>query len=213
MPQFKSLPRALRALILTVAVGALFVLIVINIPGVVSTTFERFSGFLGGEGPKEAGTQERSSVGEGEYLSMVGEIQAGSEESFRDTDARFSRFDSLTSDDLERMRTNADGLRGYLDQVDNLDPPERYEGHYELFRAAIDDFYQAAELAHSLGSNPASLTKSSLDEYRLYRDRATSGLQQANEVLDQVSNLTGSSTTTIEDMTVSQLFDPERSVT
>ena len=205
MPRFKSLPLTVRVLILAAALGILLVIVVINLPGIATATFERFSGFLGG-GPQQVGTQERTSPQADDYPSVIKDIQAKSEESFQDTDHRFSRFDSLTSSDLEKMKTNYNDLGSYLDETDNLDPPEKYKDQYELFSSAIADLYQATWLAYSLASDPGSLTKPKLDEYHSYADRATSNLQQSDEILSQ-GNLKGSSTTTIEGTTVAQLFD------
>ena len=207
MPRFKSLPLSLRVLILTIAVGALLVLVAINIPAILATTFERFSGFLGGVEPQQVSTPEYTSTPENDYVSAVKDLQTKSEESSNDSDDRFSRFDSLTSNDLKKMKTDSDNLKDYLNQVDNLDPPEKYKSHYDLFRSAIDDLYQATELAYSLASDPGSVTKSRLDEYRSYVNRANSNLEQADEILERESNFTGSSTTTIEGVTVAQLFD------
>jgi hypothetical protein len=205
MPRFKSLPLTLRVLILVVALGIVLLIVAINLPGIATATFERFSGFLGG-GPQQVGTQERTSSQADDYPSEIKDIQAKSEESFQDTDNRFARFDSLTSSDLEKMKTDYNDLGSYLDETDNLDPPEKYKDQHKLFRSAIADLYQAAGLAYSLASNPGSLTKSNLDEYHSYADSATSNLQQSDEILGQ-ENLKGSSTTTIEGMTVAQLFD------
>jgi len=205
MPGLKSLPAALRVLILVVVFIALLLLIITNTPAIVTTTSERFFGFLEGGGSQEP-TTEATITTKDEYLSIVEELQTSSEENFRDTEARFSRFDSLTPDDVERMKTNSSDLRSYFDQAEALHPPEEYKDHYELFRTAVADLNQAAELAYSSASNPSSLRKADLDQYRRYRANGISGLQQANEVLSQKSNFTDSSITTIEDVTVAELF-------
>lgn len=114
---------------------------------------------------------------------MVEDVQSKSVESFMESDERFSRFDTLTSDDVEVMKTDSDTLKGYLDQVDDLGPPEKYKDQYGLFRSGISDLYQATELAYSLAANPRSVTKSGLNEYDLFVERAASELQQSNEIL------------------------------
>jgi hypothetical protein len=211
--RFTSLPLALRVLILVVALGA-FVILTAGIPTIATTTFERFSSFLGGEGSQQANAPQGSSA-EDEYLATVEDIQTKSVDSFLDSDDEFSHYDSITPDDLEKMKTDYDALGDSVSQVGSLDPPDRYKGQYELFRLAITELYQATELAYSLASDPGSLTRSSIDEYQLRVDRAASLLQQSNESLGQnyktikaqKGNLTGSSTTTIEGTTVAQLFD------
>ncbi len=180
--RFASLPLALRVLILVVALGALLV-VVAGIPMLTATTFERFSGFLKGGEPQRAGTGKSAPLREDEYLSAVERIQAGSVQAHRGIDERFRRFDSLSSADVEEMGAGYDALGGYLARADALDPPEGYEGQYELFRSAIGDLEQAAGLAYSMASDPGSVTKSRLDEYDLLVDEAGSRLQQSNEAL------------------------------
>jgi hypothetical protein len=211
--RFTSLPLALRVLIVVGALGAVLILTA-GIPTIATNTFERFSSFLGGEGSQQVNAPKDTS-GEDEYLTAVEDIQTKSVDSFLDTDDKFSHFDSITPDDLEKMKTDYDALGDSVSQVGSLDPPDRYKGQYELFRLAITELYQAVELAYSLASDPGSLTRSSIDEYQLRVDRAASLLQQSNQSLGQnyktikseKGNLTGSSTTTIEGTTVAQLFD------
>ncbi len=195
MQWFNSLPVAARVVISVVALGVLLLLIT-GITGMATDTLERFSGFLGTEEPRqeprqvgtEEDTQEPTRVedapmAEDEYLATVERLQVISVETFLDTDEKFSRYDSVTSDDLEQMQANADALEGYRARADALVPPEEYEAQHEVFRSAIAELSQAAGLAHSLTADPSSLTSSSLDEYELHVDRAASGLRQSNESL------------------------------
>lgn len=211
--RFISLPLALRVLILGVALGTLLILTA-GIPTIANTTFERFSSFLGREGSQQANAPQGASA-EDEYLSMVEDIQTKSVDSFLDSDDKFSHFDSITSDDLKKMKSDYDAVGDAESQVGSLDAPDRYKSQYELFRLAISELYQATEMAYSLASDPGSLTRSSIDEYELHVDRAASLLQQSNESLGQNyktidgenTNVTGSSITTIEGTTVADLFD------
>lgn len=199
--RFISLPLALRVLILVIALGALLILAT-GIPTIATKTFERFSGFLAIEAPQQNTTQGDTSR-ENQYLTAIEDIQTKAVESFVDSDDRFSHYDSVTPDDVEKMKTNYDALGNYLSQVDSLDPPDSYKLQYELFRSAITELYQAAGLAYSLAADPGSLTKSSLDDYDLHVDKAASLLRQSNESLGQDyktiedgrSNPTSSSTT------------------
>jgi hypothetical protein len=207
---FEALPPALRVLVLVGAL-AVSIFLLIQIIAMASTTLERFSNIVGNT------SEERTSVGEDKYLSMVEQLQTSSVESFLESDGKFSHYDSITSDDLDTMKTNYTTIGDNVDQIDNVEPPEGYESQYNLFRAGIDDLYQAANLAYSLSADPSSVTKSALDEYNLYASRADSNLQQSNETLGQnyivtgsTRHLTGSSTTTIKDITLTQLFDSSK---
>jgi hypothetical protein len=191
MQRFNTLPVALRVLISVVALGVLLVLIT-GITGMASDTFERFSGFLGngepaqdgaGEGTEEPIRKEDALTPEEEYLATVERLQAVTAETFLDTDEKFSRYDSITSDDIEQMKSNSDALEGYRARASNLAPPKRYENQHEVLRSAIAEMHQAADLAYSLTADPSSLTRAALDEYELHVEKAASGLRQSNESL------------------------------
>jgi hypothetical protein len=167
-----------------VALGALLILIT-GIPALINRTSERLSGFLDGEQTQQLDTREPTSLQEGEYLNVVEDVQVGSVESFLNINEEFSQFDSITAEDVKDMEANRNTLKGHLNRVNDLDPPEEYKDHYELFRLAIADLDQAAELAYSMSADPTSLTQSGLDEYRLLVNRANSRLQQSNDILDR----------------------------
>ena len=99
--RFTSLPVALRVLVVAVTLGALLVL-VMGLPTIATNTAERFSSFLGGEEPRQANSQADASAQEGDYLTMVEDIQAGSVDSFLDSDETFTRYDSVTPEDHEQ---------------------------------------------------------------------------------------------------------------
>ncbi len=191
MQRFNTLPVALRVLISVVALGVLLLLIT-GITGMASDTFERFSGFLGNGEPKQDGTgegtqeptrEEDALTPEEEYLDTVERLQFVSAETFLDIDEKFARYDSISSDDIEQMKTNSDALEGYRARADDLVPPERYKDQHKVLRSAIAEMHQAAELAHSLTADPSSLTRAALDEYELHVEKAASGLRQSNEIL------------------------------
>jgi hypothetical protein len=191
MQRFNTLPVALRVLISVVALGVLLLLIT-GITGMASDTFERFSGFLRNDEPKQDGTgegnqeptrEEDALTPEAEYLGTVERLQAVSAETFLYIDEKFTRYDSITSDDIEQMKSNSDALEGYRARADDLVPPEKYEDQHVVLRSAIAEMHQAAELAYSLAADPSSLTTAALDEYELHVEKAASGLRQSNEIL------------------------------
>jgi hypothetical protein len=208
-----SLP--LRVLILIIALGT-SVFFVVGILGMAATTFERLSGFFENERQQADVAQEDTSLGEDEYLSLVEQVQNNSVEGMRESDAKLSHYDSITSDGLKTMKNTYDTLGEYSSQLDTLEPPQKYQKHYEVFRAAIADLYQASKLAYSLAADPSSVSKSGLDKYHSYVNEADSNLQLSNTILGQnyetlegvqENGLEGSSTTTIDGTTVEQLFD------
>jgi hypothetical protein len=120
---------------------------------------------------------------EAEYLSQVGDIQNNCVEIFLNSHAKLLRYDMLTTDDVTEMQANKSALREYADQVDALNPPQRYVGQYEVFRPAIDELHEAAQLAYSLVADPTAATKTEFDEYDRRVSEAAGSLQQSNEIL------------------------------
>lgn len=135
---------------------------------------------------KEAGTgqkEDASQQDEAEYTSKVGDIQSKSVETFLDTHERLLRYDALTADDVEEMQANQAALQGYTDQVRELNPPRRYGEQYEVFRSAINELYQAAQLAHDLAADPTAATQSGFVEYDRHVNQAATYLKKSNEML------------------------------
>ncbi len=129
---------------------------------------------------EEAAQQE-----EAEYINKVGDIQGKAVEISLDSHNKLLRYDVLTNDDLQELRANEAALREFADQVVNLDPPQKYEGQYEVFRSAIDELHAAAQLAYELVADPTAATKLSFDEYDRRVAEADDGLQESNERLGQ----------------------------
>lgn len=129
---------------------------------------------------EEAAQQE-----EAEYISKVGDIQGRAVEISLDSHNKLLRYDVLTNDDLQELRANEAALREFADQVVNLDPPQGYEGQYEVFRSAIDELHAAAQLAYELVADPTAATKLTFDEYDRRVAEADGGLQESNERLGQ----------------------------
>jgi hypothetical protein len=120
---------------------------------------------------------------ETEYVSKVGEIQASSVETFMDSHDLIVRYDAVTADDVEEMQRNQAVLQDITEQVADLDPPQRYGEQYEVFRSAINELHEAAQLAYSLAADPTAATQSGFDEYDRHVNEAAAGLQRSNEIL------------------------------
>ncbi|HSL01116.1 MAG TPA: hypothetical protein VK869_12330 [Rubrobacteraceae bacterium] len=132
-------------------------------------------------GPKDAAPRQD----EAEYEREVGEIQAGSVETFLDTHGKLLRYDALTAADVEEMQDNQDTLQRYVEQAGELDPPQKYREQHEVFRSAVDELNEAARLAHDLAADPTTATQSGFEEYDRHVDEAAAYLQRSNEALDR----------------------------
>jgi hypothetical protein len=132
-----------------------------------------------GPGQKENASQQD----EAEYTSKVGDIQSKSVEAFLDSHERLLRYDALTAEDVEEMQANQAALQGYTDQVRELDPPRRYGEQYDVYRSAINELYQAAQLAHDLAADPTAATQSGFKEYDRHVNEAATYLKKSNEML------------------------------
>jgi hypothetical protein len=191
--------RSLAARVLVYSVAAILAFAVAA--GVGATVVLMLQGDLGlpaREEPQPAGEQgntpqrqgaasdrseDASQQDEAEYTSKVGDIQSKSVETFLDSHDRLLRYDALTADDVEEMQANQAALQGYADQARELDPPRRYGEQYEVFRSAINELYQAAQLAHDLAADPTAATQSGFEEYDRHANQAASYLKKSNEML------------------------------
>ena len=159
-------------------------------------TEQREAGSQEGSQPRQADSQEGSQprqagkgkgapdrLTEAEYVSTVGRIQSEAVRTLLDSHDKLLRYDILTTDDVREMRANESALRGFAARVDGLDPPRRYVGQYEVFRSAINELHEAAQLAHSLVADATVATKADFDEYDRRVSEAAGSLQQSNETL------------------------------
>jgi hypothetical protein len=121
--------------------------------------------------------------GRSNYVDEVGEIQARSVTTFSDSHEMFLRYDALTSGDVEKLRADQAALKGFTDQADALDAPQRYEEQRDVFRSAIDELHQAAQLSYVLAADPLSATQGDFQQYDHLVDEAAAGLQRSNEIL------------------------------
>jgi hypothetical protein len=129
---------------------------------------------------EEEAARQQSEV---EYLGHVGDIQSNCVEVFLDSHDKLLQYDMLTADDLAEMQVNESALRGCVNQVDDLDPPRRYAGQYEVYRSAMNELHEAAQLAYSLVAYPIAATKTDFDEYDRRVSEAAGRLQQSNKIL------------------------------
>jgi hypothetical protein len=127
----------------------------------------------------QASPQDRRS----NYVDEVGEIQARSVTTFSDSHEMFLRYDALTSGDVEKLRADQAALKGFTDQADALDAPRMYEEQRDVFRSAIDELHQAAQLSYVLAADPLSATQDDFEQYDHLVNEAAAGLQRSNEIL------------------------------
>jgi len=136
---------------------------------------------------KEAGTEQEEATSrqdETEYVSRIGEIQASSVETFMDSHDLIVRYDAVTADDVEEMQRNQTDLQDIItERVADLDPPQRYGEQYKVFRSAINELHEAAQLAYNLAADPTAATQSGFDKYDRHVNEAAAGLQRSNEIL------------------------------
>jgi len=138
---------------------------------------------------EEAGAeQEKDSSQQGDetaYVGRVGEIQTNSVETFLESHNRLLRYDSLTADDIDEMQANQATLQEMTEQIADLEPPPKYKEQYRVFRTAISELHEAAQLAHALAADPTAATQSSFDEYDQRVNEASAHLQRSNEILNR----------------------------
>jgi hypothetical protein len=135
--------------------------------------------------PEQKGRQERASErqSEADYPDTIGDIQNGAVEASLQTNGNLLRYDRLNSDDIEDMEANYTTLGDYRDRVEGLDPPEKYDGQYEVFVLALSELYAANKLAYRLAADPVSATEDDFRAYDRHIDEATSHLRRSNEIL------------------------------
>ena len=133
--------------------------------------------------PQEGEKQDRSQQSEADYVSKVGKLQGESVRAFFDSHDKLLRYDALTADDVEQVRASRASLQEFSEQVGDLDPPKKYEEQYEVFRSAIDEMHESAQIAYALAADPTSATQSEFKEYDRHANEAAFRLQRSNELL------------------------------
>jgi hypothetical protein len=175
---------AVAAVVLAVAAGIGAASALLVAPDEVSSGGAK-SQQAGEPKPDQASQQKSASdrQSEAEYVARIGDIQAGSVETFLDSNERFMRYDALTADDVQKMKANQAALKGFANQVDSLDPPQKYREQHEVFHSAINELYEASKLAYALAADPTAATKSKFDEYDRHVNQAAADLKRSNEIL------------------------------
>jgi hypothetical protein len=141
------------------------------------------------EGNAEEGSADASDSGV--YSKGVAAIQNGSVEASLDSNDKLLRYDSLTADDVEKMKTNYSALKSNARRVRNLAPPAEYKEQHRAFVLAVDELRDADELAYRLAADPASATQANFEAYDRHMDRATAYLRRSNELLGKDHKTTG----------------------
>jgi hypothetical protein len=175
---------AVAAVVLAVAAGIGAASALLVAPDEVSSGGAK-SQQAGEPKPDQASQQKSASdrQSEAEYVARIGDIQAGSVETFLDSNERFMRYDALTADDVQKMKANQAALKGFANQVDSLDPPQKYREQHEVFRSAINELYEATKLAYALAADPTAATTSEFEEYDRHVNQAAADLKRSNEIL------------------------------
>jgi hypothetical protein len=132
---------------------------------------------------KHAASDTAAQQSEAEYTGKVGDIQAESVETFLNSHHKLLRYDALTAEDVEKLHNDQVLLSGSTHQVDELDPPQNYKEHHEVFRSAVNELHEAARLAYSLAADPTAATQSGFYEYDRHVRIAADRLQRSNEIL------------------------------
>lgn len=117
------------------------------------------------------------------YVSVVAKIQNESVESALRSNARLVRYDGLSADDVEEMKTDYATLEGHARRAKNLAPSAKYENQHRVFVLAIGELRDANELAYRLAADPSTATQSDFETYDRHVDRATAYLRRSNEML------------------------------
>jgi 4-amino-4-deoxy-L-arabinose transferase-like glycosyltransferase len=122
-------------------------------------------------------------LSEAEYVDRVGEIQSSSVRDLFKIEQKLRRYDALTAADVKEMGAYRASLKGFTDEVDGLDSPQKYRAQHEVFRSAIREMYQASTVAYSLAADPISATQADFDAYQGHVDKAAAHLRSSNEML------------------------------
>lgn len=148
---------------------------------------ERGSSRQGEEQDSAQQTEEqgRSQQSEADYVSKVGKLQSEAVKAFLDSHDKLVHYDALTAGDVEQVQADRAALQGLTEQVGDLDPPQKYEEQYEVFRSALDEMKESTQVAYALAADPTSATQSEFEEYDRHANEAATRLQRSNEILGQ----------------------------
>ena len=132
-----------------------------------------------------AGDRAGNGTTEAGYLAEVGAIQSGAVEALDDSDDKLLRYDALSAADVEEMGENLASVERLRGRAQDLDPPEGFAEHHELFVSAVGTVHEAAEISYGLASEPVDATWARFEEYHRRVDEADALLRRSNEMLDR----------------------------
>ena len=127
------------------------------------------------------------------YLSKVSDIQSKSVKALLKSEKKIRRYDGLTADDVKELAAYRSSLGELVDQVDDLNPPRKYEAQYKVFRSAIGEMHEASSVAYGLAVGPVSASQAGFNAYRGHVDKAAERLQLSNEMLGRHYKTIGTS--------------------
>ncbi len=119
------------------------------------------------------------------YVNRVGDIQSDSVKTFLDSHDKLLHYDALTADDIGKMQANQATLQELTDHVDNLNPPQKYKEQYKVFRLAVNELHESAQLAYTFADDPTVATQSGFEEYDRHVSQAAAYLKKSNEMLSR----------------------------
>jgi hypothetical protein len=117
------------------------------------------------------------------YLDEVADIQNGSVEASLRSNDKLLRYDGLTAEDVEELKTDYAALENYARRARDLTPSAEHESQYKVFVLAINELRDANELAYRLAADPSSATQTDFEAYDRHVDRATAYLRRSNGIL------------------------------
>jgi hypothetical protein len=173
----------IRRVLLYILVAALALALAAGMGAMVALIMRGDQGMPASEKPRPSEEQANAQQSEADYVGKVGRIQSSSVETFLDSHDKLLLYDALTADDVEKMNANQVALQEYTDQVDDLDPPQKYEEQHEKFRSAMNELREAARLAYTLAADPTGATHSGFEEYDRHVNEAAARLERSNEIL------------------------------
>jgi hypothetical protein len=172
-----------RRVLVYILLAALTLAVAAGVGAMVALMMRSDLGLPTSERPQQSEEQANATQSEAEYVGEVGKIQSSSVATFLDSHNKLLRYDALSADDVEEMNANQTALQRSTDQVDDLDPPQKYREQYEAFRSAISKLQEAAQLAYTLAADPTAATHSGFEEYDRRVNEASARLERSNEIL------------------------------
>ena len=137
----------------------------------------------GGKSGEDAKGGASAALSTTAYSNSVAGVQNGSVKASLRSNEKLLRYDRLTADDVEELKTNYVALKGNARRAKDLAAPAEYENQYGVFVHAIGELRDADELAYRLAADPSSATQTDFEAYDRHVHRATGHLRRSNELL------------------------------